>query len=72
MPVKQKPEFDVVERAARLIKDPQSATPTDIKRMASHILNDEKNAPRPNRTVPKPRSSSVEKKIRSLYPKTPH
>jgi hypothetical protein len=51
---KQKPEFDIVKRAAVLIKDPQSATLKDVQRMASRIFNDEKNAPEPNKTVPKP------------------
>jgi hypothetical protein len=53
MPEKQKPEYDIVKRAAKLFKDPQSATPTDVKRMASRLMNDEKNAPQPNRVVPK-------------------
>jgi hypothetical protein len=52
---KQKPEYDVVKQAAKLFKEPQSATPTDVRRMASRILNDEKNAPQQNRTVPKPK-----------------
>ena len=64
MPVKQKPEYDVVKAAAKAMKDPQSATLIDIERMASHILNDEKNAPEPNATVPKPRSA----RSRTLYP----
>jgi hypothetical protein len=54
MAVKQKPEFDLVKRAADLIKKPEDATKTDIKRMASRILDDERNAPTPNKTVPKP------------------
>jgi hypothetical protein len=63
MPEKQKPEYDIVKRAAELFKDPQSATPTDIKRMASRIMNDEKNAPQPNKTIPKPsRASKLYKK----------
>lgn len=53
---KQKPEYDVVKRAAKLLDNPKSATPTDVKRMASRIMNDEKNAPQPNRTVPKPKA----------------
>ena len=51
---KQKPEYNVVKRAAELFKDPKSATATDVKRFASRILNDEKNAPQPNKSVPKP------------------
>ena len=60
---KQKPEYDVVRRAADLMKDPKSATPADVRRMASRIMNDEKNAPKPNRTTPKP--SGPRKPIRS-------
>jgi hypothetical protein len=56
MPVKQKPKYDVVKRAAVLEKDPSSATLIDVKRMASRIMNDEKNAPLPNKVVPKPRA----------------
>jgi hypothetical protein len=56
---KQKPEFDVVKIASRVFKDPQSVTPGEAKRMASRILNDEKNAPQPNKTVPKPSFRSV-------------
>jgi hypothetical protein len=33
---------------------PELATKTDIKRLSSRALNDEKNAPQPNKTVPKP------------------
>lgn len=51
---KQKPEYDVVKRAAHLIKKPEDAKPQDIKRMAGRILNDEKNAPNPNQIKPKP------------------
>jgi hypothetical protein len=54
MAVKQKPEYDVVERAAQILKDPRTATQEDAKRMAARILDDERNAPKPNRTVPKP------------------
>lgn len=54
MPDKQKPQYDVVKRATKLIKDPSSATPTDIQRMAGRILDDERNSPDPNKTVPKP------------------
>lgn len=54
MAEKQKPEYDIVKKAAQAFKDPISATPTDIKRFASRILNDEKNAPHANKTVPKP------------------
>jgi hypothetical protein len=52
---KQKPEFDIVKVASKAIKDPKAATLKDIERMASRILNDEKNAPDPNKTVPKPK-----------------
>jgi len=56
---KQKPEYDIVKRAAEVLKDPKSITATDPKRFASRILNDEKNAPQPNKTVPKPSRGSV-------------
>jgi hypothetical protein len=55
MPERQKPEYDVVKRAAKLMDDPKKATLTDVKRMASRILNDERNAPEPNKVKPKPR-----------------
>lgn len=55
MPVRQKPEYDIVKRAAVLEKEPEKATLADIKRMASRIQNDEKNAPQPNKMVPKPK-----------------
>jgi hypothetical protein len=54
MPERQKPEYDVVQRAAQILKDPKTATQLDAQRMAARILDDEKNAPKPNRTVPKP------------------
>jgi len=53
MAEKRKPEYDIVLRAVRLMKDPGLATKAGIRRLASRILNDEKNAPRPNLTVPK-------------------
>ena len=53
---KQKPEYDVVKWAAALLHDPRTATLEDVRRMASRIINDERNAPEPNRTVPKPPS----------------
>lgn len=56
MTEKQKPEYDLVKRATKLMDDPSKATRADIKRMASRILNDEKNAPQPNKTVPKPKA----------------
>jgi hypothetical protein len=69
MPVKQKPEYDVVKRAAVLEKDPQSATLIDVKRMASRIMNDEKNAPQPNRIVPKPApKATARSRAQLLYP----
>ena len=53
MPEKQKPEYDIVKRAAHLIKKPEDATSEDIKRMSARVLNDERNAPEPNKVVPK-------------------
>jgi hypothetical protein len=57
MPEKQKPEYDVVKKAAHLINTPEDATLEDIKRMSARILNDERNAPDPNKTVPKSKLS---------------
>jgi hypothetical protein len=51
---KQKPQYDVVKRAAKILKDPSTATQEDARRMAARILDDEKNDPDPNRTTPKP------------------
>ena len=56
---KQKPQYDIVKRAAELIKNPQSATPEDIKRLSARVLDDERNAPQPNRVVPKPRPRTI-------------
>jgi hypothetical protein len=55
MPEKQKPEYDLVKRAARLMSHPQDATHEDIKRLAARVMSDEKNAPDANKTVPKPK-----------------
>ena len=57
MPEKQKPEYDLVKRAARLMSHPQEATPEDIKRLAARVMSDEKNAPEANRTVPKQKAT---------------
>ncbi len=56
---KQKPQYDMVKRAAVLIKKPQTATFEDIQRMSGRILDDEKNAPKANKTVPKPSRASI-------------
>lgn len=53
MPEKQKPEYDLVKRAARLMSHPQEATPEDIKRLAARVMSDEKNAPEANKKAPK-------------------
>jgi hypothetical protein len=55
MAEKQKPEYDLVKRAARLMTHPQEATPEDIKRLAARVMSDERNAPEQNKTVPKPK-----------------
>jgi hypothetical protein len=49
MAEKQKPQVDIVKRAAKLIKDPAAATKSDIKRMAARILDDQKNDPEPHK-----------------------
>jgi len=72
MTEKQKPEYDVVKRAAVLIKSPEKATPTDIKRMASRIQNDEKNAPQANKAVPKPRAKPPISAADRRYGKAPN
>lgn len=54
MPDIQKPQYNVVKRAAEIMKDPQTATAEDARRMAPRILDDERNSPKPNRTAPKP------------------
>lgn len=54
---KQKPQFDIVRRAAEILKDPSTATQLDAQRMAARILDDEKYDPAPNRIMPKPKVS---------------
>jgi hypothetical protein len=54
MTEKQKPQYDVVKRASEILRDPKTATQLDAQRMAARILDDERNDPQPNRTVPKP------------------
>jgi hypothetical protein len=58
MAEKQKPEYDLVKRAARLMSHPQDATHEDIKRLAARVMSDEKNAPDQNKTVPKPKAAA--------------
>jgi hypothetical protein len=55
---KQKPEYDLVKRAARLMSHPQDATHEDIKRLAARVMSDEKNAPDQNKAVPKPKAAA--------------
>jgi hypothetical protein len=57
MTEKQKPQADIVKIAARVLKDPNTATQHDAQRMAARILDDEKNDPQPNKTKPRPKSS---------------
>jgi len=52
---KQKPQADIVRIAARIIRNPETATQRDAQRMAARILDDERNDPQPNRTKPMPR-----------------
>jgi len=58
MAEKQKPEYDLVKRAARLMSHPQDATHEDIKRLAARVMSDEKNAPDQNKMVPKPKAAA--------------
>jgi hypothetical protein len=54
MAEKQQPQFDIVKRAAQILKDPRTATIEDARRMAARILDDERNDPQLNRVDPKP------------------
>jgi hypothetical protein len=58
---KQKPEYDLVKRAAKLMTHPEEATPEDIKRLAARVMSDERNAPEANKTVPKPKAAAKTK-----------
>ena len=49
MAEKQKPQADIVKKAAKFMKHPETATKTDIKRMAGRILDDQKNDPEPHK-----------------------
>jgi len=60
-----------VKRAAILEKTPEKATVSDVKRTASRIQNDEKNAPQPNKTVPKPRTQQAAAERRNGKPAKP-
>lgn len=53
---RQKPEYDVVSEAAKVLADSRSSALN--KRFAARILDDERNAPESNRTVPKPVSKA--------------
>ena len=66
---KQSSEYGIVRRAAKLFNDPEFATPTDVKRMASRLLNDEKNAPNAEKSRSKP--TKPRKKRRLLAKKQP-
>jgi hypothetical protein len=52
---KQKPELDLVKKAARALSDPKTASLKTIRRMAAVILDDQEFDPQPHR--PKPSSS---------------
>lgn len=62
MPEKQKPEYDLVKRAARSMSHPQDAT-HDIERLAAGVMSDEKNAPDANKTEPKRAAKTVAKGV---------
>ncbi|MGA7712293.1 MAG: hypothetical protein WCA81_10355 [Rhizomicrobium sp.] len=49
MAEKQKPIPAVVKVAARILKNPQTATVQDARRMAARILDDQKNDPDPHK-----------------------
>ena len=54
MAEKQKPDPYIVKVAARVIKNPDTATLLEIRKMAARILDDQKNDPEPNwRAAPK-------------------
>jgi hypothetical protein len=53
MAEKEKPQADIVRIAARVIKNPETATQRDAQRMAARILDDQRNDPKPNRTKPR-------------------
>ncbi len=46
---KQKPEPDLVEKAARALKNPKTASLKTIQRMAAVILDDQEYDPQPHR-----------------------
>jgi hypothetical protein len=45
MAEKQKPEEDIVHKAASFMTHPEKATHEDIKRMAARLLDDQRNDP---------------------------
>jgi hypothetical protein len=49
---KQKPEPDLVEKAARALSDPKKASLKTIRRMAAVILDDQEFDPQPHRPKP--------------------
>ncbi len=54
MAEKQKPDPSVVQVAARILKNPRTATIVDAQRMAARILDDQKE--RPSAASPEPDS----------------
>jgi hypothetical protein len=54
MPVLQKPEYDVVQLASAIMNNTRVATQEDARRLAGRILDDQKNAPKPNALYPNP------------------
>jgi beta-phosphoglucomutase-like phosphatase (HAD superfamily) len=51
----QKPEPDLVTKAAKALNDPKAASLKTIRRMAAVVLDDEQYDPKPHRPKPKGR-----------------
>lgn len=60
MAEKQKPDPYIVHVAARILRDPQTATRDEAVRMAARILDDQRNDPEPHK--PKSRAQRLYKK----------
>lgn len=67
MAEKQKPQEDLVKLAGRAMSNPDQLTGSDIKRMAARILDDQRNAPAPNKSKPS-LASQVIAKVGDLLP----
>jgi hypothetical protein len=49
VPEKQKPAPDLASAAGKALKDPKTATPAIIRRLAARVLDSEKNDPQPHK-----------------------